>query len=216
MNVAGNVDFAAGSIYQVEANAAGAADKISASGTTTLAGGHVQVLAQSGNYTAQTYTILTSAAGVDGTFTDVTSDLAFLTPSLAYDADDVFLTLTRNGVFFSDLAETRNQRGVAGALDAAPLTNPLVAAVLTQNAAGGATGLRCTLWRNLRQHSVEPDHGQRVFSRGDSGAVAAGLVCRCFGCDSGPWPRRPGPGLCGYCASERGQHPVSDPVFADA
>ncbi|MEI9916923.1 MAG: autotransporter domain-containing protein [Methylovirgula sp.] len=136
LNVAGNVDFAAGSIYQVEANAAGAADKISASGTTTLAGGHVQVLAQSGNYTAQTYTILTSAAGVDGTFTDVTSDLAFLTPSLAYDADDVFLTLTRNGVFFSDLAETRNQRGVAGALDAAPLTNPLVAAVLTQNAAG--------------------------------------------------------------------------------
>ncbi len=64
LNVAGNVDFAAGSIYQVEANAAGAADKISASGTTTLAGGHVQVLAQSGNYTAQTYTILTSAAGV--------------------------------------------------------------------------------------------------------------------------------------------------------
>ena len=136
LNVAGNVDFASGSIYQVEANAAGTADKISASGTTMLAGGHVQVLAQSGNYTAQTYTILTSAAGVDGTFTDVTSNLAFLAPTLTYDADDVFLTLTRNGVFFSDLAETRNERGVAGALDAAPTGDALVTAVGGQSAAG--------------------------------------------------------------------------------
>ncbi|MEJ0049943.1 MAG: autotransporter domain-containing protein [Methylovirgula sp.] len=136
LNIAGNVAFASGSIYQVEANAAGAADKISASGVTTLGGGHVQVLAQSGNYTAQTYTILTSAAGVDGTFTDATSDLAFLTPTLSYDPDDVFLTLTRNGVFFSDMAETRNQRGVAGALDAAPTGDALVTAVGGQNPAG--------------------------------------------------------------------------------
>ncbi len=216
LNIAGNVSFASGSIYQVETNAAGAADKIAASGTTTLSGGHVQVLAQSGNYSAQTYTILTSASGVAGTFSDVTSDLAFLTPTLSYDADDVFLTLTRNATFFSSLAETPNQRGVASALDAASPANPVVAAVSGQNAGGRATSFRCAVGRNLRQHGIELDRGQCVFSRGDSGAIAAGLVCRRLGCDSGTRPRRAGAGLRGHRAGRRRQHSVSDQAFADA
>ena len=43
LNVSGNVAFAAGSIYQVEINAAGQSDKIIATGTATLSGGTVQV-----------------------------------------------------------------------------------------------------------------------------------------------------------------------------
>ena len=43
-----------------------------------------------------TYTILTANGGRTGTFASATSSLPFLIPSLSYDANDVFLTLTRN------------------------------------------------------------------------------------------------------------------------
>jgi outer membrane autotransporter protein len=47
------------------------------------------------------------------------SQTAFFTPTLTYDANDAFLTLTRNLTFFSSVALTSNQHGVGGALDAA-------------------------------------------------------------------------------------------------
>jgi outer membrane autotransporter protein len=131
LNVAGNVSFGPGSIYQVEVNAAGQSDKIIAGGTATLTGGSVLVLAQSGTYARQTrYTILTASSGVSGTFAGVTSNLAFLTPTLSYDPNDVFLTLNRNDTTFTSIAQTPNQRSVAGALDRSPLFSPLVQAVV--------------------------------------------------------------------------------------
>ena len=131
LNVAGNVSFGPGSIYQVETNAAGQSDKILAGGTSSLTGGTVQVLAENGNYARQTrYTILTANGGVTGTFANVTSNLAFLTPTLSYDPNDVFLTLNRNDITFSSVAQTPNQRSVAGALDRSPLFSPLVQAVI--------------------------------------------------------------------------------------
>ena len=57
--------------------------------------------------------------GVGGTFAGVTSSLAFLTPTLSYDPNNVYLELSRNGVDFAAVALTPNQRAVAGALDAA-------------------------------------------------------------------------------------------------
>ncbi|KWV58577.1 hypothetical protein AS156_33870 [Bradyrhizobium macuxiense] len=138
LSVAGNVSFAAGSIYQVEANAAGRSDKIVASGTATLAGGNVLALAQTGTYAPQTvYTILTANGGVSGTFSDVTSSLTFLTPTLSYDANDVFLTLARNTTSLQSVAQTPNQIAVAGALDASgQQRDPLMVALLNQGAAG--------------------------------------------------------------------------------
>ena len=62
----------------------------------------MQVLAQSGNYARQTrYTILTASGGVDGEFENVTSNLAFLTPLLSYDPNNVFLTLIHNDITFA-------------------------------------------------------------------------------------------------------------------
>jgi fibronectin-binding autotransporter adhesin len=137
LRVAGDVTFEQGSIYQVKANAAGQSDKITATGMTTIGGGTVQVLAQNGTYLRQTrYTILTASGGVSGTFTGVTSNLAFLTPILSYDPKDVFLTLTRNDIPFASLAQTRNQRAVAGALDHSARLSPLVQAVINLTSAG--------------------------------------------------------------------------------
>src|SRR5581483_7985343 len=110
----------------------------------------VQVQAQNGTYAPSTrYTILT-AASLSGTFnSNVTANLAFLTPSLSYDANNVFLTLVTNGGggdgggggggtgnLFATVAQTRNQTAVANALDPNATTNPVILAVLNQTAEG--------------------------------------------------------------------------------
>ncbi len=121
ITLSGSYTQAAGSTYQVEVNSAGASDRINvtgAPGTATINGGTVQVIAASGTYgRTTTYTILNATGGVTGTFAGVTSNFAFLTPSLTYDVDDVFLTLTLSGFTFNRL--TPNQRAVGAVLDQA-------------------------------------------------------------------------------------------------
>lgn len=143
LTVNGNVAFAAGSIYQIEVNAAGQGDKIVASGNASITGGTVQVLAASGNYAAATnYTILTAAGGVTGRFAGVGSNLAFLTPSLAYGGNDVVLTMTRNDTAFGPggggggtyIAATRNQGFIAQAAEALGRGNPVYDTLLSATA----------------------------------------------------------------------------------
>ena len=134
MNV-GSITFQAGSIYQVEVNAAGRSDKIVATGTATLTGGSVQVLAGSGNYSpTTTYTILTAAGGRTGTFAGVTSNLAFLTPALAYDPTNVYLTLSRNDVTFGSIGGTFNQRQAGAGTESLGMGNPLWNAIVQLSA----------------------------------------------------------------------------------
>jgi fibronectin-binding autotransporter adhesin len=155
LNVSGNVAFAAGSTYQVEVNAAGQSDKITASGKATITGGTVQVLAENGNYAASTsYTILTATGGVTGSFTSVTSNLAFLTPSLSYGGTNVTLTMTRNETGFGPggdiggnggtastyIAQTRNQGFIANAAEALGTGNPVYDTLLSGTAGEARAG----------------------------------------------------------------------------
>ncbi len=115
MHVAGNVNFGANSVYQVEVNAAGQSDLIVASGSATLTGGVVQVLAPPGVYApSTTYTILTTATGVNGTFASVTSDNPLLFPTLSYKPDEVDLTLIFKSL--PTFATTPNQAATAAAI----------------------------------------------------------------------------------------------------
>ena len=135
LNVAGNIGFAAGSTYEVEANAAGQSDKIVATGNAAISGGTVTVLAEAGNYQPQTdYTILTAAGGVTGTFADVTSNLAFLDPSLRYDAGHVYLRLTRNDISFAGIGLTPNQVAAGEATEALGWGRPVFEAVVNRSA----------------------------------------------------------------------------------
>ncbi|MFG1184761.1 autotransporter domain-containing protein [Xanthobacter aminoxidans] len=136
LNIAGNIAFNAGSIYEVEINAAGQSDKIVAGGTATIDGGGVKVLAGSGNYApATTYTILTATGGRTGTFTDgVTSNLAFLDPSLSYDASNVYLTMTRNNINFAGVGITPNQIATGGGVESLGFGNTIYNAVLNLSA----------------------------------------------------------------------------------
>ncbi|CAN7309092.1 autotransporter domain-containing protein [Bosea sp. LjRoot90] len=141
LNVAGNISFAAGSTYQVEINPAGQSDKILASGLATISGGTVAVLAERGNYAASTsYTILTAAGGVSGQFGNVTSDLVFLTPSLAYDSNNVTLTMSRTATTFPEVAGTRNQASIGHAAEALGVGNPIYDTLLSGTAAEARAG----------------------------------------------------------------------------
>ncbi len=93
LNVSGNATFASGSTFVVNVNAAGQSDKLAVGGTATLNGGTVSALGGTGLTAATKFTILT-AQSVTGQFANVTSNLAFLTPTLTTDATDVVLTLT--------------------------------------------------------------------------------------------------------------------------
>ena len=136
LTVDGDLNFAAGSVYEVEVNAAGESDRVDATGEVTIAStASVAVLAEDGDYAPRTdYVILTGAEGVTGTFGSVTTDLAFLDPLLRYGANAVTLSLYRNDVDFTDVAANANQTGVAGAVQALGIDNPLFEAVLVQNA----------------------------------------------------------------------------------
>lgn len=119
MDVAGTYTNNAGSTYQVEVTPS-KGSLLHVTGNAVLNGGTVAVMAGNGNYTrGPAYTILKATAGVTGTFAGVTSNLAFLTPSLSYDADNVYLTLLQSSNAFSKGAQTANHNAVAAALDKA-------------------------------------------------------------------------------------------------
>lgn len=132
-----DITLAAGSTYAVEVDDEGNSDLIDATGTATIdSGATVTVSAENGTddgstYSSATvYTILSADGGVTGTFGSVSDNLAFLDSELSYDALNVYLTLLRNGVDFSDLATSSNQRAVAAALETLPPGSALYDAIL--------------------------------------------------------------------------------------
>jgi uncharacterized protein with beta-barrel porin domain len=123
LNITGNFSQSGGT-YVVGADAQGQSDRFNITGTATINGGTVQLVAAPGSYgNLTTYTILSAAGGRSGTYSGVTSNFAFLTPSLSYDANNVFLTLallsdgntSSRGFLLS--AYTTNQRAVGYALN---------------------------------------------------------------------------------------------------
>ena len=118
--VKGDLTFVAGSTYAVSVTPT-TASRTDVTGTSSLSG-TVAVAAGAGDYLPSTrYTILT-AGTIAGSFNGVTSNTAFLDPTLTQDAGDVYLTLTRNNVSFGEVATTPNQRAVADALTQASRT----------------------------------------------------------------------------------------------
>ncbi len=117
LRVGGDLRLRAGSIFRVEVDPAGAADRVEVDGAATIDGGTVDVRAGSGTYARNTrYTLLTAAGGRTGEFDTVTTDLAFLTPTLRYEGSSVLLDLESNRVAYADVALTPNQRAVGNYL----------------------------------------------------------------------------------------------------
>ena len=103
LNIVGNLTFENGSIYRLDAKSNATSGKVAVTGTANL-DGTVDVKADnSGTWNTTTnYEILTASI-LNGTFDSVSSDLAFLTPTLSYEADKVNLTLTRNDTSYEEI-----------------------------------------------------------------------------------------------------------------
>ncbi|MDQ7996272.1 MAG: autotransporter-associated beta strand repeat-containing protein [Luteibacter sp.] len=134
---AGDLTVAAGTQYSLDLDNTGHSDMVSVGGKATLQGGSVVSLASAaGKWSpTATYTILTAANGVSGTFSNVSSNLAFLTPQLAYTANAVNLTLTRNDILFADIGATRNQKATAAAIESIGEDQPVFDTVVKLDAA---------------------------------------------------------------------------------
>ena len=126
LTIAGDLVLTADSTFEVEVNDAGDSDLVVVTGSAELGGSTLSVLAEDGDYAPlTTYTILTADGGVTGLFGEATSNFAFLTPVVTYNANAVLLTMARNDIDFVDLADTENQAGIAGLISGLGFASPL-------------------------------------------------------------------------------------------
>lgn len=136
LNVSGAVAFASGSVYEVEANAT-SSDKIEATGAATLSGGTVSLIPYQGALlrAGTTYTILSAAGGVAGTFDNITfsTNSLFLTGALSYGVNDVYASIVRNGTSFVSVAGSGNQANTAKAIESLGAGSSLYDAVTLQS-----------------------------------------------------------------------------------
>ena len=121
LTIDGDLVMQRGARLVVETDPAGAgADLVRVSGNATLNGGAVAHVGAQGDYALNaSYTIMEVRGTLSGRFDAVSSDFAFLTPSLAYDygAGRVSLSLARNDTRMAWTGATRNQRAAAAAID---------------------------------------------------------------------------------------------------
>ncbi len=130
LSVDGNLTLSGGSIYVLGLDG-GSSDLIDVTGTAIIDGGKISVssLDSTTSYKAgQTYTIVSAATSLTGTFSeafsgslsDIVSRSAFLDLSTTYDDNNAYLTVaarSTDGGVFTSVANTPNQHAVAGALD---------------------------------------------------------------------------------------------------
>lgn len=122
VSVNGSYAQASGGTLRVAATPAGTVSKIAVTGAATLAGS-VAVEAVAGTYptTGTPTAIVTTTTGRSGTFSGVTANFAYLTPTLSYDTNNAFLTLVGNGggstINYASVAQNSNQRSVGLALN---------------------------------------------------------------------------------------------------
>jgi len=135
-----DLNMGSGSTLVYGVNADGSSAPVQVGGTANLNGATLAVNPGSGTYPWRSqYTVL-QATNVNGTFGTVTSNYAFLTPTLAYTPTQVDLTYTRNDVAFNQFAATGNGSSAANSLATMGKNNALYNALLntTQSTAGAA------------------------------------------------------------------------------
>lgn len=112
------LEFKPGSVFEVDAMATGQADKAQVVGKALL-DGQLVARAGAGDWQPSTrYTVLQATGGFDGTrFASAATNLAFLSPSLSYDDQHVYLSLDRNGKPLDEVTETPTEKDVADVVD---------------------------------------------------------------------------------------------------
>jgi outer membrane autotransporter protein len=161
--IAGDLILAAGSTYEVEVNPEGSdGDLLHVTGVAHLNGASVAHVGTDGNYKPfSTYTILTADGGIDGTFSGVTSDFAFLDPTLSYDPNNVYLQLARNDIAFCLAGMTSNQCATGTGVESIGPGTPIYDAVVllsAQQAAHAFNQLSGEAHASLKGMLIEDSH----------------------------------------------------------
>jgi autotransporter-associated beta strand protein len=142
LHIGGNYTFAAGSLLEQEVAANGTTDLLQADGAVTIASGssiQVQPGGSAATYGRVTnYTIVTGAGSISGTFTNVSSSAASLTPILSYGPKAVTLALVRNDISLGTLTSNRNAAAAGNAISGAPNSALFAALAPNSDAAVGA------------------------------------------------------------------------------
>ena len=135
----GNVTFVSGSSLAVELDSDGTSDLLNVvGGSATIDDGatlHVSAVStwDGSSYSYNSgYTVLTASGGVDGTFTTVTDDFAYLDAEVSYDDDNVYVALERNSESFASAVSSNNKNGqsVANAISSLGEGNDLYDAIV--------------------------------------------------------------------------------------
>lgn len=132
LTINGDIHLAPNAVYRVDGNHG----RIESNGKATIDGSLLKLnLATVSSRTDNTrtyrsifdqnYTLLTASQGIEGQFTYSPSDYLFIEPTLSYSTNNVTMQLQRNSTAFSDIAQTRNQRNVAQAINQLESDNPL-------------------------------------------------------------------------------------------
>ncbi|KTC71522.1 Extracellular serine protease precursor [Legionella birminghamensis] len=131
ITVAGNYTQTAGSVYEAEINPFGQSDFIHVLGTATLEpGAGLFVLKEPGIYTGARYTLLTADGGLTGTYSNFTQNMPLLDLVLSYDANNVYLDISRNQTPIAFFGQTRNQFNTAIAVESLGAGNPVYDALV--------------------------------------------------------------------------------------
>ncbi|WP_179119638.1 autotransporter domain-containing protein [Ensifer adhaerens] len=117
LTVDGNYRQSRDAWFLVNLDAPDGTSRLDVTGTADIAGA-VDVMIRPEDYKGDgRHTILSALGGVTGRFEDDCGCYAFLDLTLSYDPNAVYLDVTRNGVAFADLAETRNGAAAAAAIE---------------------------------------------------------------------------------------------------
>ncbi|NPU13893.1 autotransporter domain-containing protein [Bradyrhizobium sp. 83002] len=121
LTIIGNLQFDAGSTYQVEVSPS-TADRTNVTGTATLTGATVNAVALPGSFQRKTYTIINATGGLGGTefagFNVTGSFSPARNPHLTYDLNNAYLVLDPNTLTLASNASV-NQANVANGLNRA-------------------------------------------------------------------------------------------------
>ena len=99
LTVQGNLSFTAASTYMIQVSPAnaGLTNVMGVTGTATLGGATVSAVFLPGSYVSKQYTIVNATGGISGTFNPaVTSNMANIQSTLAYDPNNAFLNINLN------------------------------------------------------------------------------------------------------------------------
>lgn len=116
-SIGGNLNLQSGSTLALQLGASGVNNPLSVGGDVFLTGANLHISGLSASTPlSSSYQVLLAGGAIDGTFANVSSDLAFLTPNVSIGANSVDMTLERNERSFAELAAGNNGRGAAQAL----------------------------------------------------------------------------------------------------